>query len=106
MCVKNAKEIKDELLHSTVYVHPSYIDNSPNSVCEAQILGCTCISTDVGGTSSIVEEGKTGFLVPSNDPYKLASLVESLYHNEKLNIQIGENSKKINIYSNILENKN
>lgn len=119
--VKNAKEIKDELLHSTVYVHPSYIDNSPNSVCEAQILGCTCISTNVGGVSSIVEDSKTGFLVPSNDPYKLASLIESLYHDEKLNIKIGDNSKKIaslrhdrenitnsliNIYSNILENKN
>lgn len=119
--VKNAHEIKDELLHSTIYVHPSYIDNSPNSVCEAQFLGCTCISTNVGGVSSIVEDGKTGFLVPSNDPYKLASLIDSLYHDEKLNIQIGDNSKKIasirhdrenitnsliNIYSNILENKN
>ena len=116
--VKNAREIKEELLNSTVYVHPSYIDNSPNSVCEAQVLGCTCISTNVGGTSSIIEEGVTGFLVPSNDPYKLSSLIVNLYKNEELNLKIGEKSKQIalvrhnreditktliNIYMNVLE---
>ena len=67
-----ASRLRDELLGCTVYVHPSYIDNSPNRVCEAQVLGVPVIATNVGGVSSIVEAGKTGFLVPANDPVALA----------------------------------
>ena len=33
-----------ELVNSSFYIHPSYIDNSPNSVCEAQILGIPVIA--------------------------------------------------------------
>ena len=67
-----APVLRDGLLSCTAYVHPSYIDNSPNGVCEAQVLGVPVVATDVGGVSSIVEEGKTGFLVPANDPVALA----------------------------------
>ena len=65
--------LRDALLSCTAYVHPSYIDNSPNSVCEAQVLGVPVVATNVGGVASIIEEGKTGFLVPANDPVSLAS---------------------------------
>ena len=74
----SAHRLRDELLHATAYVHPSYIDNSPNSVCEAQVLGIPVISTNVGGVSSIIDEGKTGFLVPPNDPILLAYKMRSL----------------------------
>ena len=67
-----AERLRDELLSCTAYVHPSYIDNSPNSVCEAQVLGVPVVATNVGGVSSIVDDGKTGFLVPANDPVSLA----------------------------------
>lgn len=67
-----APVLRDELLSCTAYVHPSYIDNSPNGVCEAQVLGVPVVATNVGGVSSIVAEGKTGFLVPANDPVALA----------------------------------
>lgn len=93
--VKTAVQLRDELLKCTVYVQPSYIDNSPNSVCEAQMLGCTCIATYVGGTSSIVEHEKTGFLIPANDPYKAASYIYQLFQDNNLNLMIGENSKKV-----------
>ena len=65
--------LRDELLSCSAYVHPSYIDNSPNSVCEAQVLGVPVVATNVGGVASIVEEGRTGFLVPANDPIAMAT---------------------------------
>lgn len=68
----SAERLRQELLSCTAYVHPSYIDNSPNSVCEAQVLGVPVVATNVGGVSSIVDDGKTGFLVPANDPVSLA----------------------------------
>lgn len=87
-------ELREAILNSTVYVHPSYIDNSPNSLCEAQILSCPVIATNVGGVSSMVKEGITGFLVPANDPYQLAFAVNTLFIDRKLNISIGANARK------------
>ena len=74
----SAERLRQELQACTAYVHPSYIDNSPNSVCEAQVLGVPVVATNVGGVSSIVEEGKTGWLVPANDPVMLARRMEDL----------------------------
>ena len=62
-------------------MHPSYIDNSPNSVCEAQMCGVPVIATNVGGVCSIVEDGVTGYLVPANDPYQIAYLANNLFKN-------------------------
>lgn len=71
-------ELVDALCASSLYVHPSYIDNSPNSVCEAQLLGVPILATNVGGLSSIIRDGETGILFPANAPYTLASLIKEL----------------------------
>lgn len=68
-------DLKVSLLDSDVYVHPSYIDNSPNSVGEAQLLGVPVIACNVGGVSDFIKDGETGKLVPANDPYDLAYLL-------------------------------
>lgn len=75
------EELKNYLLDSDVYVHPSYIDNSPNSVGEAQLLGVPVIACNVGGVSDFVKDGVTGCLVPANDPYDLAYLLVEDMHN-------------------------
>ena len=67
------------LLDADLFVHPSYIDNSPNSVCEAQYLGIPVVACYVGGIPSLIEHGKSGWLVPSNAPYEIAYLVKN-YH--------------------------
>lgn len=68
----------EALCHAHCFVAPSYIDNSPNSVCEAQLLGLPVLATNVGGVSSLVKDGETGILVPANDPYILASHIVAL----------------------------
>lgn len=70
--VKSSREIVTNMMESSVYVHPSYIDNSPNSVCEAQLLGVPVVACDVGGVSTILDFGNAGILVPANAPYELA----------------------------------
>lgn len=93
--VLNAEQLKHELLNSTLYFHPSYIDNSPNSVCEAQMLGVSCVGTNVGGVSSIIEDGKTGFLVPANDPIQATFLIKQIFDDSTLNLQVGINAQEI-----------
>lgn len=93
--VASSEELRDALCQTTAYVHTSYIDNSPNSLCEAQILGCTPIATNVGGIPSLIKSGETGYLVPANDPYQLAFLLEDLFLHPEQNITMGEAAKKI-----------
>lgn len=95
MGVASSEELARMESKSTLYFHPSYIDNSPNSLCEAQILSIPVVSTNVGGISSLIEDGKTGFLVPSNDPFQSAYYIEKLFLDRELNISIGENSRKV-----------
>lgn len=68
----SAQDIACELANADIYVHPSIIDNSPNSLCEAQLIGCPVVATYVGGIPQIVQDGKTGVLYPYNEPYTLA----------------------------------
>ena len=96
--VATPEKLVESLINCTVYVHPSYIDNSPNSLCEAQMLGCACVATNVGGVPSLIENGKNGFLVPSNDPYQMAFLLNWLSKNTSENAKMGRAAKETALY--------
>lgn len=64
-------------------LHPSYIDNSPNSVSEAQLAGLPVVASDVGGVSSLVASGETGLLT-TLDPANIAGAVELLWNDRDL----------------------
>ena len=53
-------------------VLPSNREGFPNAVLEALAHGCPVIATDVGDVRLLVDHGKTGWVVPSNDPEALA----------------------------------
>lgn len=75
---RSPSELIDEMIHSTMYVHTAYIENSPNSICEAQIIGMPIISTMVGGIATLVRNGEDGDLLPANDPWQIANAIVEL----------------------------
>jgi glycosyltransferase involved in cell wall biosynthesis len=93
--IADSETLVNYLLASDVFVHSSYIDNSPNSICEAQILGLPVIAANVGGVSSLIEEGKTGVLVPANDPYSFASKIIGLFESPNKAINLGKNAREL-----------
>lgn len=93
--VINATQLIDVVCSADVYVHPSYIENSPNTVCEAQLLGAPVIVTDVGGTSTLVKHEETGIVVPANDPYLMAAEVSNLILDQKKASLLGKNARKV-----------
>lgn len=95
MGIASPNELRCSITESTLYVHPSYIENSPNSVCEAQMLGCTVVAQNVGGMSSIVAHGETGILVPANDPYQMACAIRDLYNDPVRNEEMGHRAAEI-----------
>lgn len=50
----NGEQMKQEYLSANVFVCPSSIENSPNSLGEAQILGVPCVASYVGGVMDMM----------------------------------------------------
>lgn len=92
--VKTPEELYQLAWKSSVYFHPSYIDNSPNSVCEAQIIGLPVIAVNVGGVSTLIEDKKTGILTPPNEPHMAAMNILNLLDDNKLLVSLSVNSKE------------
>lgn len=87
------KELIHEMLEADAFIHPSHMDNSPNSVCEAMLLGMPIISTFAGGIPSIIENKKEGLLVQDGDPYALAGAIIELKENSNYANGLGINAK-------------
>ena len=92
--ITDSNTLARNIQESDIFVHPSYIDNSPNSICEAQILGIPVISTNVGGIASLIEDNKTVYLIPANDPFSLAAKIIELKNNMDSAAEIGMNARE------------
>lgn len=53
---KSEQEMVREYLSANLFICPSSIENSPNSVGEAQLLGMPIIASNVGGTAELLEQ--------------------------------------------------
>ena len=89
----DSKALCELILDSSVYVHMAYIENSPNSVCEAQMLGIPVVAANVGGVSSLIQDGYNGFLVPANDRFTAAARILKLATDEETATSISRNAR-------------
>ena len=69
---------EDFMAAADLYVHPSYLDNTPTAVMEAMALGKAIVATRVGGIPDLVEHERTGLLVPPGDEGALVEALERL----------------------------
>lgn len=83
----------DSLLSSHLYVMPSHIENSPNNLCEAMILGMPCIATHAGGTASILKNNEEGFIIQDGDPWAMAGAIIEMINNPEQAIVLGQNAR-------------
>ena len=92
---KNRKEIAEILSITDIFVNPSYSEGLPTSVLEAGAIGLPIVATDVGGTREIIENYKTGLLVPPGDTKLLKEKIFELTEDKDLRRVLGENAHKI-----------
>lgn len=92
--VTDAAGLVEAIAQATMYVHPSYIDNSSNSVCEAQLLGAAVVATAVGGVPSLIDDGRTGFLVRSGSPEEMAERIVALFRGRQVLRAVGRNARR------------
>lgn len=91
----NAEQVVQRLCKTHVFVLPSFIENSPNALAEAQMIGVPSIASYVGGNPTYVKEGKTGLLYDCNDHVVLAEKIACYFDDASLCNEISKKSKKI-----------
>jgi glycosyltransferase involved in cell wall biosynthesis len=91
---KTPKEILRLHLGAGLFVLPTLIDNSPNSLCEAMALGMPCIVSRVGGVPSLINDQKDGLLFEPGNSDELAEKISFLFYNIDYSRTLGKNAKK------------
>jgi glycosyltransferase involved in cell wall biosynthesis len=86
-------KIISNLLKSTFYVMTSHIENSPNNLAEAMLVGLPCIASFAGGTNTYIENNISGIMFQSGDYYGLSGLILNLYANPNKGEKISRNAR-------------
>lgn len=81
---------------SDVFVFPTFYHNEcfPLVLLEAMQYGLACISTNEAGIPNIIDDGKTGLIVPKKDCIALADSIEKLINDRKFCLQMGQAGRK------------
>lgn len=90
----NEQQMKERFMKSNVFVLPSTIENSPNSLGEAMLLGLPCIASDVGGVKNLMEDKNEGYIYQSDAPYMLSYYVKKVFSDPDLSVSLGKRAKQ------------
>lgn len=90
----DSAQIVDELKKARVFVLPSFIENSPNSLAEAQLVGTPSVASFAGGVADMIINGETGLLYPAGDAAALARQIECILTDDELAVRLSVNSRR------------
>ena len=82
-----------EYKNSHIFICPSIIENSPNSIGEAQLLGLPCIAAYAGGIPDMVTHGKSGLLYCFEEIEMLACSIKRIFRDGDLALRLSEGGK-------------
>jgi len=88
------KQLAEKLCEANLFIMASHIENSPNNLCEAMILGIPCIATFSGGTPSLLVDKEHGLLVQDGDPWSMAGAIMEIIENYQIAINLGTNARQ------------
>lgn len=89
---KNVSEVYDS---SFCLIQPSFVESFGMTIIEAMSYKKPVISARSGGPEEIIADGKTGFLVPKDDPEELADKMYYLLENKERAQLMGEEGYRI-----------
>lgn len=84
-----------------IFCLPSYWEGMPNVVLEAMAMGLPVVATAVAGTTEVVVEGETGFLIPPGDSEIMAERLLHLIRDPELRVRMGAAGRQrvLNVFS-------
>lgn len=90
----SAEQMRSAYLKTNVFVSASTIENSPNSLGEAMILGVPSVASDVGGVANLMSHRKEGFVYQSTAPYMLAHYIMEVFAMQDAAEEMGRAAKQ------------
>lgn len=86
------------LTESDMFVLPTWakwrMEGCPVALLEAMACGKACVATDIPGSRDLVEHGRSGWLVPPEDPKALAAALRQLVASPALRQQLGNAARQ------------
>ncbi len=81
---------------SKIFAFSSLYEGFPNALQEAMFFGLACVSTDCAtGPAEMIEEGKSGFLVPVGNEVAITERLNLLMENDLLRTSMGQEAQKV-----------
>jgi len=78
------------LARAAFLAHTAEVEGCPNVVLETMACGRAVVATDAGDIPYLVDDGKTGFVVPMEDEATLANNIATLLEDRELCRRMGE----------------
>ena len=90
----NNNDMPDIYRACDISVLPSLMEATSITGLESMASGLVLVGTKVGGIPALIEEGKTGFLVPPRDPEAMAEKLIPLIRDKARCKQMGEAARE------------
>ena len=75
----SAEEMREAFLQAGMFVCPSSLENSPNSMGEAMLLGTPVVAARTGGIPSMICDGREGLLFERGNVKELAACIKRVW---------------------------
>jgi glycosyltransferase involved in cell wall biosynthesis len=89
------RDIPELLATMDLFVFPSHYEGMPGAVIEAMAAGLPIVGTRVAGTSELIDDGKTGILVPAMEPDALVDGLDTLLSHPHRAATYGQNAAAV-----------
>lgn len=90
----NAEQVASRLAKTHAYILCSTIENSPNTLGEAMMIGTPSVAAYVGGVSDMAVDREEALFFRSGDPSYMAWRVKEIFDNPELAKKLSENGKR------------
>ena len=90
----NAKQVREYMLKSNVFVSPSSIENQSTAIGEAMLLGVPTVISCVGDAENMVAHGKEGFVYSFDQTQMLAYYICEIFGDKALSERLSEGARK------------
>ncbi len=89
----NRSDIPDILRNTDVFVLASVQEQMSIALLEAMACGVPVVATDVGDNAAVVQDGRSGWVVPRRDPQALADAITRLVKDAGLRQETGKRAR-------------